>query len=186
MLLMKLQNRRKEILNSKSGEFSYVFASVLIVVMLIVASFVWSYTNMLTMIRESKNSAVVGLRYVQSYEGLETAMSGRAGRRTRYTDKTLTDTAVYDQFITAYTKNTKAVADRSASGYYVLDKNDVERYHISRPELEMKVNDAKTIVTFIAEYTISVPYRFMGETLTYINVPVKESVSMQINSITNA
>lgn len=186
MLLMKIQKRRREILSSKSGEFSYVFASVLIVVILIIASFVWSYTNMLTMIRESKNSAVVGLRFVQSYEGMQTAMSGRAGRRTRYTDQTLTDTAAYDEFITAYTKNTGAVADGTASGYYVLDKNNIERYHISRPELEMKVNDAKTIVTYVAEYTIFVPYRFMGETLTYINVPIKETVSMQISPVTNA
>lgn len=181
-----MRNKCKELIKSEKGEFSYVYAAVLIIAILMISSFVWTYTSMMTTIRESKNSAIVGLRYVQSYEALETVMSGRGGRRNHYTDKTLTDTAAYTQFIEAYTLNTGVVQDGSGTEFYSLTDTGTENYHISSPELEAKLSDDHTIITFTAEYTLSLPIRFMGETVTYLNVPMKESLSTQISAITNS
>lgn len=184
-MINKIKKRSKSVIKSEKGEFSYVFASVLIVVMFMIASFVWTYTEVLTTIRESKNSAVVSLRYVQSYEGMQAAMTGRGGRRTRYTDKVLTDTQAYDEFMFAYTKNSGGLEEISGNMLYSMNENGTENYHISAPTLEASVSDNRTVVTYSTTYTLSIPLRFMGETVTYLQIPMKEELSCNINSIAN-
>lgn len=166
--------RCKELLNSKKAMSSYVFAMVVMLVILMLSSAVWEYTQTVTLARETADCSTSALRYVQSDTGLINKIKVAVGRGN--VAQVSLDT-YKNMFIEEFQKQTGL--EKVNSNTYVKMQGDKVAYTITDVELSLKELNS-TSVRLSVDYNLALPLSLAGTVDTTINVDMHRDVTMTL------
>ena len=153
-------------MKNKKGEI-YVFICVFILCIMTVFSVIFTYASIITTARLQKtNTQVVFDSFVANNSILIFRNIKQGKNATEGLNTAPFCTAIKD-FCTL---------DESDGMYYAVDKDGTEKYHMTVPQIGYLEEDAMELYV---TYTMYVPIRFGGTTVTTANIPVRISSILQ-------
>ena len=153
-------------MKNKMGEI-YVFICVFILCIMTVFSVIFTYASIITTARLQKtNTQVVFDSFVANNSILIFRNIKQGKNATEGLNTAPFCTAIKD-FCTL---------DESDGMYYAVDTDGTEKYHMTVPQIGYLEEDA---LELYVTYTMYVPIRFGGTTVTTANIPVRISSILQ-------
>lgn len=149
----------KRILNTK-GEI-YVMICVYVLIIATVFSVIFTYASAVTLVKVQKSNTEIVFDSFITNNSIIIFNNIKQGRNA-------TDGVDTSQFYTAI--KSFCTLDERSGKYYSIDANGTEKFSMTIPQIEY-IEDEK--LELYVSFTMYVPIRFAGQTVSTANVPVK-------------
>lgn len=154
---MKVLDRAKALKSSKRGSITFTTMCVLLC-LLIFSSFIWSYTGIITNLREVQDQTTLSLRAVMASE-LLTKNKRVIERKGLSAVNTI---PFSDAFLEDFLKNMPLTPLDNGEGYARYDAAGRLLYSISDPNFTFETSDGSDVAYAVATWRVQVPLYLAG------------------------
>lgn len=153
-------------MKDKKGEI-YVFICVFILCIMTVFSVIFTYASIITTVRLQKTNTEVVFDSLVANNSILIFHNIKQGKNATEGLNTAPFYTTLKHFCTL---------DESGEMYYAMDADGTEKYHMTVPQISYLAEDA---LELYVTYTMYVPIRFGGTTVTTATIPVRISSVLQ-------